>query len=146
MPPHSAACLGRGRVKSEQDEDMPGELSVEWGDQGRLELEHWKKDWGEGRRQAKEGTGQLLNSIKICMPSPALDLGDTEINKARILAPQGHEQAHKQAHKKMAKTVEWAEFCGSICLARVCGSTRSNLPSPGTWRRLPRESDIGAGP
>lgn len=145
VPPHSAACLGRGRVKSEQDEDMSGELSVEWGDQGSLGLEHGRKDWGGRRRQAKEGTGQLLNSIKICMPSPALDLGYTEINKAGLLAPQAHKQAQKQAHKKMAKTVEWAELCGLICLARVGGSPRSNLPSPGTWRRLPRESDIGAG-
>lgn len=69
-----------------------------------------------------------------------MDLGDTEINKAGVLASQ----AHKQAHKKMAKTVEWAEFYGLICLARVCGSTRSNFPSPGTGRRLPRESDIGS--
>lgn len=141
MPPHSAACLGRGRVKSEQDEDMSRELSVQWGDQGSLGLEHRKQDWGERRRQAKEGTGQLLNSIKSCMPSPALDLGDTEINKAGLLAPQ----AHKQAQTK-AKTVEWAQLRGLICLARVGGSPRSHLPSPGPWRRLPRESDIGAGP
>ena len=57
MPSHSAACLGRGRVKSEQDDNRPGELSMEWGDQGSLGLEHKRKDWGEGGREAKEGIG-----------------------------------------------------------------------------------------
>lgn len=40
---------------------MPGELSVEGRDQGSLKLEQGKGGWG-GWEQAKEGTGQLLNS------------------------------------------------------------------------------------
>lgn len=136
-PLHS--LLGRGRVKSQQDEDIPGILSVEWGDQGSLELEHRKKDRGEGKRQAKEGTGQLLNSIEICMLSPALDLGDTEINEAGLLVPQVHKQAQKQAYRKMAKTVEEAKFCGSICLARVCGSTRATSLAQGHGEGFPEK-------
>ena len=65
----------------------------------------------EKGKQAKEGTGQLLSPIQTSVLSPALDLGDTEVNKTRLLAPQAHRLAG-QMHMGVAKTTEWAEFCG----------------------------------
>ena len=71
-----------------------------------------------------------------------MDLGDTEIHKAGVLASQ----AHKQAHKKMAKTVEWAEFCGLICLARVLEAPGATFLVQGQGEGFLEKVTLGAGP
>lgn len=48
------------------------------------------KGTGEQGKQAKEGAGQSLDSVKASLLSSALDLEETETSKTGVLAPEAH--------------------------------------------------------